>query len=71
MQTKENRLLSQLEYVKDEQQTIINEELQNLEEIAPLIDKSMNENKICLVKAWLNSLIPTMRYKILGILWRF
>ncbi len=42
MQAKENRLLSQLEYVKDEQQTIINEKLQNLKEIAPLIDEPMN-----------------------------
>ncbi len=29
--------------MKDEQQTIINEKFQNLEEIASLIDKSMNK----------------------------
>jgi len=29
--------------VKDEQQTIINEKLQNLKEIASLIDESMNK----------------------------
>jgi len=43
MQAKENRLLSQLEYVKDEQQTMINEKLQNLKKIASLTDESVNK----------------------------
>jgi hypothetical protein len=43
MQTKENRLLSQLKYVKDEQQTIVNKKFQNLEEIVSLIDELVNK----------------------------
>jgi len=39
LQAKEDRLLSQLEYVEDEQQTMVNGELQNLEEIAPSTDE--------------------------------
>lgn len=35
IQAKEDRLLSQLEYVEDAQQTIIDGELQNLEELVP------------------------------------
>jgi len=43
MQTKENRLLSQLKYVKDEQQTIVNKKFQNLKEIVSLIDELVNK----------------------------
>jgi len=43
MQAKEDRLLSQLEYVEDEQQMMVDGELQNLEEIAPLAEEPVSE----------------------------
>jgi len=42
MQAKEDRLLSQLEYVENKQQTIVNGELQNLEEIALLAEEPVD-----------------------------
>jgi len=43
MQTKENRLLLQLKYVKNKQQTIIDRKLQNLKKLVLLTEKSVFE----------------------------
>ncbi len=43
IQTKENCLLLQLKYVENKQQTIINRELQNLKELALLVEKLVFE----------------------------
>jgi len=43
IQTKEDRLLSQLKYVENKQQTIVNRKLQNLKKLALLAEKSVFE----------------------------
>ena len=43
IQTKENRLLLQLKYVKNKQQTIVNRELQNLKKLVLLVKKLVFE----------------------------
>jgi len=43
MQTKENRLLLQLKYIKNKQQTIVNKKFQNLKKLALLAEKLVFE----------------------------